>query len=87
MASESPQDGEQRLERQIQRVLGALNRHAFFNVCVVCTTIQAEIQLVKGLYGGDAAATALFLSTTSSCVRTYCRPLSDPFHATRAHHS
>eukprot|EP01047_Picozoa_sp_COSAG01_P080465 COSAG01_NODE_15657_length_1314_cov_1.520165_1_plen_284_part_00 len=81
MASEAPDEGEQRLERQIQQVLGALNRHAFFNVCVVCTTIQAEIQLVKGLFGGDAAATAVFLSTTSSCVRTYCRPSS---YSTRA---
>ena len=58
--------GHAEFERKIQGTLSALNRHAFFNVCVVCTTIQAEIMLVKDLMGGDAAATAMFLSTTSS---------------------
>ena len=55
------------LDKKVEPLLSALNRHAFLNVCVVCTSIQAEIQLVKALCGGDAAAAALFLSTTSSC--------------------
>ena len=54
------------VEKKLQSILGALNRHAFFNVSVICVCIQAEIQLVKNLCGGDAAATAVFLSTTSS---------------------
>eukprot|EP01045_Picozoa_sp_COSAG04_P041660 COSAG04_NODE_12776_length_636_cov_0.525140_1_plen_208_part_10 len=63
--SEEPSNDAQ---RRMASTLGGLNRRAFLNVSVVTLCIQAEIQLVTELCGGDAARTALFLSTTSGFV-------------------
>jgi hypothetical protein len=53
-------------------------------VAVVTVSIQAEIMLVKALYGGDAARTAVFLSTTSGLAGATTDTGGAPFRLVRA---
>lgn len=54
-------------EKARQEQLNALCIHGFLNVTVLCTTIQAEIQLINNLFNGDIAKSAQFLSATAAC--------------------